>query len=90
VLRNFRASETFWRNFYALSESQKASVRDAWEIFKRDPFDPRLRSHKIHALSAIAKRTIFSAVVEANLRVVFYIDGDTVYTVDIGSHSIYG
>jgi len=35
-------------------------------------------------------RNNFSAVIEADLRVVFYIDGDNVYTVDIGSHRIYG
>jgi len=48
-----------------------------------------LRSHKIHTLSARYKRTIYSAVIEADLRVVFFIEGDTVRTVDIGTHAIY-
>ena len=59
------------------------------EIFKENPFDPRLRSHKIYKLSARYSRTIYAAEIEANLRAVFYIEGDMVVTVDIGSHDIY-
>ncbi len=86
---SFKASETFWRNFYALPPAQKESARRTWEVFKENPFDPRLRTHKIEALSARAKRTIWSASVEGDLRVIFYMDGDTVFTVDIGTHDIY-
>lgn len=85
----YRASEEFWKNFYNLSAAQKASARYAWEIFREDPFDPRLNTHKIHALSARFKKTIYSIWIENNLRVVFYIDGNTVFTVDIGTHDIY-
>jgi hypothetical protein len=54
-----------------------------------DPFDPRLGSHKIHKLLGIAKTTIYSAVIEGDLRVLFRIDGDTVTTLDIGTHDAY-
>jgi hypothetical protein len=63
----FRAAEQFWKNFHALSASQKASTRQAWEKFKEDPFDARLRTHKIHSLSALYKRTIYAVVIEGNL-----------------------
>jgi mRNA-degrading endonuclease YafQ of YafQ-DinJ toxin-antitoxin module len=86
---DFRASEQFWKNFYKLPASQKESTRKAWHIFKNDPFAPSLRTHKIHGLSALYKRTIYAVVVESDLRTVFYIDGNTIYTVDIGSHDIY-
>jgi len=85
----FKASETFWRNFYSLSPSQKESTRAAWRIFKIDPFDPRLRSHKIHRLSAALGRTVYAVEIEADLRVTFYMDGDLVRTVDIGTHDVY-
>ena len=85
----FRASETFWRNFYELSSRQKESARRAWKIFKENPFDPRLRTHKIHRLSSLLRRTVYAVDIEANLRVVFYLDGETVRTVDIGTHEIY-
>ncbi len=58
-------------------------------IFKQNPFDPRLRSHKIHKLSARYGRTIYAVEIEADLRAVFYVEGDMVVTVDIGSHDLY-
>ncbi|HUK82245.1 MAG TPA: hypothetical protein VLZ12_06385 [Verrucomicrobiae bacterium] len=85
----YRAAETFWESFYALSPPQKESVRRAWQIFKDNPFDARLRPHKIHSLSARYKKTIHSVTIEGDLRVVFYVEGDTVWTVDIGTHALY-
>jgi hypothetical protein len=46
----YRAVERFWTCFYRLPPSQKESTRKAWLIFKEDPFDPRLRTHKIQRL----------------------------------------
>jgi mRNA-degrading endonuclease YafQ of YafQ-DinJ toxin-antitoxin module len=57
--------------------------------FKQNPFDPRLGSHKIQKLSARYGREIYAAEIEADLRVVFYLEGNTVVTVDIGSHDLY-
>lgn len=85
----FRASETFWKNFYALSTKQKDSVRRKWEVFKSNPFHPSLKTHEIHRLSARAGATVYSVVIEADLRVIFKIDGDCVQTIDIGTHDIY-
>jgi mRNA-degrading endonuclease YafQ of YafQ-DinJ toxin-antitoxin module len=85
----FEVVENFWEKFYDLSPEQKESVRRAWLVFKRNPFDARLRSHRIHRLSSRYNATIFSAVVEADLRVLFRIDGDVVTTLDIGTHDLY-
>ncbi|MBI3879340.1 MAG: hypothetical protein HY301_04660 [Verrucomicrobia bacterium] len=86
----FRASETFWKHFYDLRPAQKESARAAWKIFKNNPFDSRLRTHKIHRLSAALGRTVHAVEIEGDLHVVFYLDGDVVRTVDIGTHEIYG
>lgn len=85
----YRATETFWNNFYNLRPEQKETTRKVWQIFKQDPFDPRLGTHKIHRLSAITRRTVYAVVVEANLRVVFYIDGGLVVSINIGTHDVY-
>ena len=85
----FRALEGFWKSFHQLNPKQKESVRKAWEIFKIDPFDRRLRTHKIHRLSAHYNRIIYSVYVEADLRVVFFINESTVWTVDVGTHDVY-
>jgi mRNA-degrading endonuclease YafQ of YafQ-DinJ toxin-antitoxin module len=83
------AQPQFWRNFKKLPRQQWVSIRRVWQIFKRDPFDPRLGTHKIHTLSAIFGRTVYAVVVEGDLRITFYIDGDTVVTTNVGTHSIY-
>ena len=85
----YRASEVFWKGFHALPASQKESVRAAWAIFKENPFDPRLGTHKIHRLSAALKRTVHAVAIERDLRVVFFIEGYIVFTFGIGSHDIY-
>ena len=85
----FKPTQGFWESFYALSPRQKESTRRAWKIFKENPFDPRLRSHKIHRLSARYGRTIYAAEIEADLRAVFYREADMIVTIDIGSHDLY-
>ncbi len=52
--------------FTNLPREQWASVRRTWQIFKVDPFDARLGTHKIHGLSAIFNRTVYAVVVAAN------------------------
>jgi mRNA-degrading endonuclease YafQ of YafQ-DinJ toxin-antitoxin module len=85
----FKATQRYWESFYALPARQKESTRRAWKIFKENPFDPRLRPHKIHKLSALYNRTIHAVEIEGDLRAVFYVEGDVVVTVDIGSHDLY-
>lgn len=85
----FIATETFWENFYRLPPSQKDSTRQAWRIFKENPFDPRLGAHKINKLSAMMRRTVYAVVIEGDLRAVFYVDGQTVVSFNIGTHQIY-
>ena len=85
----FHATERFWENFYKLPSPQKESARRAWRIFKESPFDARLGAHKIHRLSALVGRTVYAAVIEGDLRVVFYLDGDQVVAFNIGTHDIY-
>ena len=85
----YRAVEPFWTHFYRLADAQKEATRKAWKIFKENPFDPRLRTHKIHKLSALYGRTICAADIEGDLRSTFYIDGDWIVSVDIGTHDIY-
>jgi len=85
----YRAAERFWISFYRLSSTQKESVRKAWKIFKEDPFDTRLRPRKIHRLSAHFGRTVYAAEIEGDLRVTFYVEGETVVSLTVGTHEIY-
>ncbi len=56
----FRATRTFWRALGKLTPQQQQKTRTAFRIFRQDPFDPRLRSHKILSLSARYGRIIYA------------------------------
>lgn len=85
----YRATERFWTSFYRLNASQKEASRAAWKIFKDNPFDPRLRAHNVQRLSAHYSRTIYAAEIEGDLRLLFFLDGETVVSLVIGSHDVY-
>ena len=85
----FRAARSFWRNWSRLSATQQEAARQAFSIFHKDPFDPRLRPHRIHRLSAYYRQTIYAVEILGDLRAAFYVEGETVWTVDIGTHDIY-
>ena len=86
----FRTVPAFRRALHGLNYRQKAAAKKAFAIFKQNPFDPRLRPHKIHRLSAEYGVTIYAVCIEGNLRAVFYLEGDIVWSVDVGTHAIYG
>jgi hypothetical protein len=83
------ATEKFWTSFYRLTAPQKESCRKAWEIFKENPFDSRLHSHKIHRLTARYGRTIYALAIEDDLRLLFFVEGKTVTSLIVGTHDLY-
>jgi len=85
----FRAAKTFWRSRSRLSEIQQRAARQAFAVFKANPFDARLRTHKIHRLSALYGRTIYAVDIAGDLRATFFMDGKTVWSVSIGTHDLY-
>lgn len=85
----FRAAKTFWRSWSKLSNEQRQAALQAFLIFKQNPFDPRLRTHKIQRLTAHYRRTIYAVEIAADLRAAFYLEGETVWSVSIGTHDIY-
>ncbi len=85
----FKTTPAFRRAPAKLSPSQKDSAKRIFTLFKSNPFDPRLHTHKIHHLSALYKKTIYAVRVEDNLRSIFYLEGELVVSIDIGNHAIY-
>ncbi|MGA2540370.1 MAG: hypothetical protein ABSG78_02275 [Verrucomicrobiota bacterium] len=85
----FRAAKSFWRSWSRLSDVQQRAARLAFPVFKANPFDPRLQAHKIHRLSAVYGRTIYAMEIAGDLRATFYVEGETVWSVSIGTHDLY-
>ncbi len=61
----FKAAKPFHRDLAKLSPEQYRSAVRAYRIFKQNPFDPRLRTHKIHRLSAMYGKTIYRCGLKA-------------------------
>jgi len=89
MIYRFRAAKSFWRGWSRLSEVQQGAARRIFPFFKANPFDPRLRAHKIHRLSAYYGRTIYAVDITGDLRATFYVEGETVWFVSIGTHDLY-
>jgi hypothetical protein len=89
MARRFLATPEFWRSFSRLSDSQREAAEATFHIFRENPFDQRLGTHRINSLSARLGRTVFSVWIQPDLRAVFYLDGEDVVSLDIGSHAIY-
>ncbi|CAN5720028.1 hypothetical protein BH20VER1_BH20VER1_27220 [soil metagenome] len=85
----FQATRTFWRSLSKLSLQKQQRAREVFRIFRENPFDPRLGTHRIHKLSARYGQTIYTVEIEADLRAVFLLKGHTAVTLDIGSHDVY-
>jgi len=89
VKYKFKTQPSFRKALAKLSASQRISAKKAFAIFKNDPFDLRLHTHKIHHLSSLYKRTIYAVRIEGDLRSIFLLNGEDVVILDIGSHAIY-
>lgn len=79
-------SSSFKRAFKK-SVAGNASLEDKFwrrvELFKNDPFDPKLRTHKLSG----KLKDLWSFSVEYDVRVIFsFADQARVVFVDIGSH----
>ncbi len=77
---------TFKRAFKKLQPFQRADFEKKLTIFVNNPFDSRLKTHKLQG--KLDRYHSFS--INHSDRVVFeFIGNETVGLVDIGSHSIY-
>ncbi len=85
----FLTTPEFRKAFGKLTPDQQNAARKAAKVFKKKPFDPQLRAHKINKLSSRLKCTVYAVDILGNLRAVFYIEGSTVISFDIGTHDIY-
>jgi plasmid maintenance system killer protein len=89
VTYRFKTTPAFRKALARLSPAQKESAQKAYALFRQNPFHPRLRTHKIHHLSALYKKTIYAVRIEDDLRSIFYLDAENVVSLDIGTHAIY-
>jgi len=73
-------SSLFLRSFAKLPQSIQEIFRTKESIFKSNPFDPRLRTHKLKG------RDEWSFLVTYDIRVIFVFLKNTALLVNIGDH----
>lgn len=76
-------SSNFVRKFKKLPENIKEKARNREAIFKLNPFDPRLETHKLHGKQKY--EWSYSISYDYRITFIFLENGDVIYT-DIGTH----
>lgn len=80
-------STKYTRSFKKLPDTIKHEAREKEKLFRQNPFDSRLETHKLHGEFA----DYWAYSVDRKNRVIFrFIDSSGVLFFDIGPHPIYG
>lgn len=79
-------SSKFEREYKKLSNKIKKLTEEREAIFRKNPFDPKLNTHKLHG--RLKEYWVFS--ISDKYRIVFeFAEKDVVWFHSIGDHSIY-
>lgn len=79
-------SDKFLREYKKLPQSVKSKAQLKEPIFRQNPFDPRLKTHKLTGKLSY----LYSFSVDYHYRILFSFENETeVWFVTIGTHSIY-
>jgi mRNA-degrading endonuclease YafQ of YafQ-DinJ toxin-antitoxin module len=79
-------SPHFARRYKKLPRSVKLAAEQKERAFRKNPFDPALRTHRLKG----RLRGLWSFSINQEHRIVFeFAEGDTVYFHDAGDHRVY-
>jgi len=75
-------NDHFWKCYAGLPQDVRRQAKEAYTLFAKDPYYPRLHFKRIHST-----RPIFSARINTDYRAVDLIDGDEITWFWIGPHA---
>lgn len=79
-------SDKFLREYKKLPHSVKLKAQNKELIFRQNPFDLRLKTHKLTGKLS----HLYSFSIDYHFRILFYFENETeVWFISIGTHSIY-
>lgn len=79
-------SGKFEREYKNLSLKLKKAAEEKEKIFRKNPLDPRLKTHKLKG----ALKEFWSFSISWQYRIVFeFVDENTIWFHSVGDHSIY-
>lgn len=80
-------STHFEDSYKKLTHAIQKKAEDSEQVFRKDPFDPRLKTHKLHG----KLREFYSFPIDYRFRIVFkfVIRRTKAIFLDVGDHDIY-
>jgi addiction module RelE/StbE family toxin len=79
-------TDRFAKDYKKLPEKIKNLAESREDIFQKDPFDPRLKTHKLKG----ALKKYYSFSITYSYRIVFHFKSDNEIVFDtIGTHEVY-
>jgi len=85
-IRDIKISPHFERQYKKLPREIKEQAKEKEDIFRQDPFDLRLKTHKLHGRQS----ELWAFWISYHYRIVFlFLDDDSVLFLEIGTHKIY-
>lgn len=85
-VREIRVTGKFERQYKKLPEAVKRAAQDKEVIFRNNPFDVRLGTHKLHG----KEKEVWAFSVTHSYRIKFiFLTKDGVLFLEVGTHDIY-
>lgn len=76
----------FDKNYKKLPKEVKDKAKNKEKIFRQDPFDPRLKTHKLSG----EEKEVWAFWIDYTYRIKFiFLNDDEILFLDIGTHDIY-
>lgn len=83
---NIHVDSHFKRNYNKLPQQVKELAKEKEGMFRDDPFDPRLKTHKLHG----KEHEVYAFWISYKYRIKFiFLSNEEVIFIDIGTHKIY-
>lgn len=85
-IKNIFTHPKFDKSYKKLRKEVKDRAKEKEEIFRKNPFDPKLKTHKLHG----KEKEHWAFWVDYNYRIkfIFLLDEEVLF-LDVGTHGIY-
>ena len=86
TIKTIRVTSLFEKHYRKLPKRIKEEAKTKELAFRENPFDPTLRTHKLHGV----EREAYAFWITYSYRIRFiFLDDESVLFLDIGTHDIY-
>ena len=86
IIKEIKTSPVFEKQYKKLPIKVKELAREKEKIFRVNPFDKQLRTHKLHG----KEKELLAFWINFHYRIKFiFLDSETVLFLEIGTHGIY-